>query len=182
MDNTIDRLTYSYSNARKSWETWCFLVNLDLKTTNDKILKYVENNELLQHFRFLSFKDFHIELYKILKDSRNNQDNIFRLLRDIPNTDERKNNTDKRLAELTEHLEFINKLLDTRDKYYAHLDKDYEKHIKEGRTVNDIYYLFQCVEQAIIALTSLEYLTSHLDKIPSRDEFTLNTYDCEKIQ
>ncbi len=183
MDNnntTIDRLTFSYSNARKSWETWGFLNNLNLKTSNDKVQDYVENNELLKHFRYLSFKDFHIELYKILKDNRNNQDNIFRLLREIPDNDPRKNNADKRLADLNEHFDFITKLLNTRDKYYAHLDKDYENYIKDTGTVNEMYYLFQCVEQAIIALTSLEYLMSHLDKIPSRDEFILNTDDCEK--
>lgn len=174
-NSTIDRLTFNYSNARKSWETWGFLNNLKLKTPNEKIREYVDNNELLKHFRFLSFKDFHIELYKVLKDSRNNHDNIFKLLREIPDNDPRKINADKRLADLIEHSDFITILLNKRDKYYAHLDQDYVNYINKNGTVNDIYYLFQCIEQAIIALTSLEYILSHLDKIPSRDEFILNT-------
>ena len=177
-DNSlIDRLTLSYSNARRSWETWTFLNNIDLKTPNDKIRQYVDNNELLKHLRFLSFKDFYIELSKILKDTRNSKDNIFRLLREIPDNDSRKQNADNRLVDLTEHIEFINSLLNIRDKYFAHIDKDYKDYFKDKGTINDIYYLFQCVEQAIIAVTSIEYLNSHLDKIPSRDDFTLKTDD-----
>ncbi len=182
MDNnnsTIDRLIFSYSNARKSWETWGFLNNLNLKTPNDKVKSYVNNNELLKHFRFLAFKDVHIELYKILKDNRNNKDNIFRLLREVPVNDPRKSNAEKRIADLNEHLDFINNLRNTRDKYYAHLDEDFENYIQGNRTVNEMYYLFQCIEQAIISLTSLEYLMAHLDKIPSRDEFTLHIEECK---
>ena len=64
-----ERLLKNYVNARKSWEGWCDLSNIDLKPEKPDIKKYADNNELLTYVRYLLYKDLHIELYKIIKDS-----------------------------------------------------------------------------------------------------------------
>ena len=67
-EKTTERLLKNYYNARKSWEGWCYLNNIDLKKKNSSIREYVDQNELLYHCRYLLLKDLHIELYKIIKD------------------------------------------------------------------------------------------------------------------
>ena len=77
MQSKITRLLKNFSNARRSWECWCFMVNFNLDNPNLQIVSVVNANPLLFHLRYLSLKDFYIELYKILKNSKNNSDNIF---------------------------------------------------------------------------------------------------------
>lgn len=85
-DKETERLLKNYSNARKSWEGWCYLSNIDLKENNSDIKVFVDNNELLYHCRYLLLKDLHIELYKIIKDKEStSRDNIFKLLRNKNN-------------------------------------------------------------------------------------------------
>ena len=36
-DKETERLLKNYSNARKSWEGWCYLSNIDLKENNSDI-------------------------------------------------------------------------------------------------------------------------------------------------
>ena len=174
MLGNIDRLVINYTNARKSWESWCFLNNLHLKNSKPEIIYYVLNNKLLSHLRFLSLKDFQIELYKILKDSKNNKDNIYRLLKEIPEGDSRKSSADKNLLDLANHKKFIMEIIDIRDKFYAHLDKDFKLYIGKEKLVSDLYRCFELIEESIITLTSLEYLMNCLAGITSRDDFELN--------
>ena len=82
MGSKIERLLKNYSNARKSWEAWCFMsgLNNELKQEFRATKLQVENSPLLSHLRYLALKDYHIELYKVLKKSPSNKDNIFNLL------------------------------------------------------------------------------------------------------
>ena len=87
MTSAIKRLLKNYSNARQSWESWCYMINYNCKERDSTIPKYIDTNELLFHLRYLAMKDFHIELYKILKQTKNNQDNIFTLLENVSESD-----------------------------------------------------------------------------------------------
>lgn len=164
-----DRLLKNYFNARKSWEGWCFLNNLELKIKKPEIRKYVDENELLEYVRYLLSKDLHIELYKIIKDSNTSFDNIFKLLRNN-NTPEAK----LHLIKLKEFEHELKSLTDPRDKFYAHLDADYKKFLKRFKV--DIYWrVFELIEQAIIILGKEKELLALLKTIPSRDNFELKT-------
>ena len=63
-----------------------------------------------------------------------------------------------------------------RDKYYAHLDKDYEKYVAEqtNTTFISITTCLSIIEKSIVTLTSKNELKSYLDKIPSRNHLVLN--------
>lgn len=148
--------------------------NLDLKQTKPEVLAYADKNELLYHLRYLSLKDFHVEMYKILKDTSNNKDNIFGLLRNLQADNSKCDEANQLLSDLNAHAIAIKGVNDARDKYYAHLDSDYEKYIIRGIPIADLYKCFELVERAIIILSSIEYLKSFLEKIPSRDEFELS--------
>ena len=177
MNISIDRLLKNYSNARRSWEAWCFMANFNLKPPQPKVCEYIDKDDLLFHLRYLAFKDFHIEMYKILKDSKKNQnkDNIFYLLEKLSSENKRKHSAaQKRLIQLTRSKTTIDRICETRDKFYAHLDKEYENY--QGKVLNLLWVLdcFVAVEKAIITLTSRKILQSHLDNIPSKDDCKLS--------
>lgn len=166
-EHSTSRLLKNYFNARKSWEGWCYLNNLDLKQHNSAIRKFADNNELLFYCRFLLLKDLHIELYKIIKDSRNTVDNIFKLLRAEDSQQAR-----DLIDELSNIKSEIKSLTDTRDKFYAHLDEDYQKYLSSFN-VNSYYKIFELIESTIITLGKEKELMELLKDIPSRDEFEL---------
>lgn len=174
MHPKLQRLLRNYSNARRSWESWCFMVNFDLKAPNAKTAKYIRENELLFHLCYLALKNFYIEIYKILKQSRNTKDNIFLLLEDFASANQSKQSIVVENLQLLENNRVtIDKLCATRDKYYAHLDEDYETYEKRGIPLHDILNCFIAIETAIITLTSLETIQFYLDEIPSKDELKL---------
>lgn len=168
-DKETERLLKNYSNARKSWEGWCYLNNFDLNEDNSNIRNYVDNNELLYHCRYLLLKDLHIELYKIIKDKEStSRDNIFKLLTN-KNTEESK----ILLENLNDFKTELNLLTNIRDKFYAHLDENYEDFLKSFR-IENYYKTFEFIESAIIILGKDKELLESLKLIPSRDEFKIN--------
>ena len=167
--NVTDRLLKNYFNARKSWGAWCYLNNIDLKSNKPEVKNYADNNELLYYVRYLLLKDLHIELYKILKNSRSNVDNIFKLLKSINS------------SQAEEHLSILHKFEDefkyitnTRDKYFAHLDINYRDFLRSFN-IDNYYVIFDLIEQAIILLGKKKELLELLETIPSRDDFDLKT-------
>ena len=82
MGDSINRLIKNHCNARKSWEAWCYMSGFDKENrpSDTKTKIKIDSNPLLFHLRFLALKDFHIEMYKVLKKSKGNRDNIFLLL------------------------------------------------------------------------------------------------------
>ena len=179
MSNSIDRLIKNYCNARKSWEAWCFMsgLNNDLKQEFRASKLKVDNSPLLSHLRYLAMKDYHIELYKVLKNTTNNKDNIFTLLeKKIRSNQKNKLEEEKALQELNAKLPIINDHCNIRDKFYAHLDKKYEDYISIKGYVVDTGNLFFLVEKAIIVLTSDKRLKMELAKIESRDDYNSSTF------
>ena len=164
MLKSVDRLIKNYLNARKSWEAWCFMTGLNnnLELKSGLVRENVDNNPLLFHLRYLAMKDYHIELYKVLKESSSNKDNIFNLL------EKRIKSNPKNLTELEIVLKklrdeeiVIKDLCDIRDKFYAHLDKNFEKYLLNKNKLEKTQYLFSIIEEIIILLTSLEELMSN---------------------
>jgi hypothetical protein len=60
-NSSLFRLLKNYSNARKNWESWCFMsgLNNELKQVDRETKQKVDNNPLLFHLRFLAMKDYH---------------------------------------------------------------------------------------------------------------------------
>jgi hypothetical protein len=177
MDDSLKRLLKNYSNARRSWEVWCFMVNYNVKTSRVDLPRHFRKDSFLSHYLYLSLKDYYIEMYKIVKYSKKNEDNIFALLQtQIDNKTNRADQAKICLDELNKIESIIKTICNIRDKFYAHLDKDYQDYIYKGVSVEDDIPCFIAIEKAIIALTSTEILQSYLDEIPSRDDFafTLN--------
>ena len=166
-DKETERLLKNYSNARKSWEGWCYLNNIDLKEDNSDFKIYVDNNEFLNHCRYLLLKDLHIELYKIIKDKSTSRDNVFKLLRN------KNNEQAKLLLESLDNFKAeLNSLTNIRDKFYAHLDENY-KGFLDSFSIEDYYKTFEFIESAIIILGKEKELLESLKFIPSRDEFKI---------
>jgi hypothetical protein len=174
MTPNIERLLKNYSNARQSWETWCFMINFNCDKHDRARLEYIDKNDLLFHLRYLALKDFHIEMYKVLKQGKYDSDSVFKLLKESKENDKTKENAvNSNLFELEQNRVTIDELCDIRDKFYAHLDKDYQKYLITEMKLNDILNCFIAIEKSIITITSLEHLQSYLDKIPSRNDLTL---------
>jgi hypothetical protein len=174
MTDKIERLLKNYTNARQSWDSWYFMTSgglMDLLTmrqdysTSPK--KKVDENVLLSYLRYLAFKDYHIEIYKIVKDSNNTKDNIFLLLKEFATLrPDLKKHIESNLKELAELQTEIKRLTDLRDKFYAHLDADYLNY--GGQDTLDHYFkVFTAVENAIITLTSKNDFETLRSKINS---------------
>jgi hypothetical protein len=115
----------------------------------------------------------YIEITKIIKESKNNGDNIFKFLKAVTNEENpKKHEAIKCIEQLNECSEIINSIIGARDKYFAHLDPDFKPYLK-SLSLMDINRCFIAIEKGIMILTSKETLLSQLDKIPSRDEFQL---------
>lgn len=178
MSNSIDRLLKNYINARKSWEVWCFMsgLNNELKQEFIATKLKVDDSPLLTHLRYLAMKDYHIELYKVLKKSTNNKDNIFTILeKRVRSNPKNKLELEEALQLLIDDIDIITDHCNIRDKFYAHLDKKYEDYTSKKSYVVDTGNLFYLVEKAIIALTSDERLKQELAKIESRDDYHFST-------
>lgn len=145
------------------------MCNIDLNPPKPELRKYIDHNELLFHARYLLLKDLHIELYKIIKDTSNNKDNIFKILRAH---DSKLSIT--LLAKLKNFSENLKTLTDTRDKAYAHLDPEFENFLGKYE-VENYYEIFRLIEEAIIILGYKSELLELLKTIPSRNEFHLFT-------
>lgn len=179
MESKIDRLLRNYGNARRSWEVWCYLsgLNNDCKQVFRENKLKVDKSPLFSHFRFLAMKDYHIELYKVLKNTSNNKDNIFAILdKRVRSNPKNKLEVEQALQLLNADFELVNDHCDIRDKFYAHLDKDFEKYTSKKSYVVDTSNLFHIVEKAIIALTSEEQLKQVLSEIDSRDELRISSF------
>lgn len=173
-DESLERLLKNYSNFRKSWESWCYLSNLEVEYSAQDIRKYADDNDLLFHLRFVVMKDYHIEYYKMLKQSYNNGDNVFRLLSiylELNPTKERGVNL--ALKKLCTYSEVINRALEVRDKFYAHLDYDYKSYNGTFK-FNDFENSIVALERAIILLVSIKKFNQVLLQIPSRNDFKLH--------
>ena len=118
-------------------------------------------------------KDYYIEFAKVLKDSNNNHDNLFILLRELAlSKPEVKSKVDYHLNDLSTHEEIFTRICNLRDKFYAHLDKDYEKHI-DAVPVGNLLKSFEAIEKALITLSSEEILNQYLTDVISRNEMKI---------
>lgn len=109
----------------------------------------------------------------MLKESKNNKDNIFYLLKEKRNKSE-SDDLNTALNDGDELKDEIKSVLDLRDKFYAHLDKDYSAFLGERFKVEKYYDIFSFIEKSISAIGHEKDLQKTLELIPSRDEFHLD--------
>lgn len=174
MDAQLERLLKNYCNVRQSYEAWSFMINANLKVPQLSTADRIRENKLLSHLCYLAIKDFYLEFYKILKESDENKDNIFTLLKTLIVTNPlKKKETELNLTDLEKNKITITQLCNQRDKYFAHSDKDHEHFRLSGISDNDIMNVFTALEKSIVTLTSMETLLIYLDEVPSRDDFKL---------
>ena len=93
--------------------------------------------------------------------------NIFKLLKSLDS-----NESLTLINELNDFKPVLDSLTNTRDKFYAHLDEDYEEFL-ETFEIDNYYKTFEYLESAIIILGKEKELNELLKTIPSRDEFEL---------
>lgn len=175
MKDTMDRLLKNYSNARQSWDSWYFMnttgpMNLKLGCDdyNGSPKQKVDENVLLSYLRYLALKDYHIEMAKVIKKSSNTKDNIFLILKKYStHRPDLKKQIDEHLKILDALKLDIKKIIDLRDKFYAHLDADCLNYGGQGG-LDHYNNIFIAVENAIITLTSKMAFQTLCDKIPSR--------------
>lgn len=173
-DESLERLLKNYSNFRKSWESWCYLSNLEVEYSAQDLRKYADDNDLLFHLRYVVMKDYHIEYYKMYKQSPNNGDNIFRLLSVYLELNPTKEKVvSLALEKLNSCSEVIKRALDVRDKFYAHLDYDYKSYNGTFK-FQDIEDSLVALEGAIVLLVSKKKFKQLLLQIPSRNDFKLH--------
>lgn len=174
MDAQLERLLKNYCNVRQSYEAWSFMINANLKVPQIDTANRIRENKLLSHLCYLAIKDFYFEFCKILKETDDNKDSIFALLKNLMHTNDlKKKEVELNLTDLEKNKITITQLCNQRDRYFTHLDKDHDHFRLSSISDNDIMKVFTVVEKSIVTLTSMETLLIYLDEIPSRDEFKL---------
>lgn len=63
-------------------------------------------------------------------------------------------------------------MIGARDKYFAHLDPDFNNYLKTFSIMN-VNECFIAIENSLMIISSRETLLFHLAQIPSRDELQL---------
>lgn len=173
MQDKIERLLRNYSNSYYSREAWRFMMSsgdynkqIGIYDYETSIKKRVDENPLFNHLRFLAFKDFHIEIYKVIKKSKGNSDNIFYVLEELIKIRPfaRKSLEDV-LTELNNIKDDIDRITNIRDKFYAHLDPDHMDYGGQGSLNHHEKVLF-IVGKAISIITSEKEHKALQDKVP----------------
>jgi hypothetical protein len=173
MLDKIERLLKNYSNANYSREAWKFMfssgdfnIHTGIYDYETSKRKQVDENPLLTHLRFLAYKDFHIEIYKIIKKSKRNKDNIFNILEEfVVIRPDLKKDIENTLAELENIKEDIDRITNIRDKFYAHLDPDHLDYGGQG-TLNHHEKVLFIISKAVTIITSEKEHQALLDKVP----------------
>lgn len=176
INDSVDRLIKNYCNARRSWEVWCYLSGFDndFNISKKEVRQTVDVNPLFFHLRYLSMKDYYIELYKIVKESQNNKDNLYNLLQKrIKSNPKNIVEIESALNGLFEIWDTIKYVCDIRDKFYTHLDKDFKEYTASKINILSTNKLFEKIEKGIISLTSLEELNENLNQINSREDYDI---------
>ena len=110
----------------------------------------------------------HIELYKLLKENKNTRDNLFRYLKESS-----AKSSDDQILKFRKFSTQITEIINVRDKFYAHLDEDYEDFLTTFK-IDDYYNIFELIEESIIILGMKKELMEALALIPSRNDFKIN--------
>ena len=76
------------------------MVNVNCENNYPELPFYIRNDNFLSHYLYLSFKDFYIEIYKVIKESKNSEDNIFYMLKKLILTNNDNVNAHKALEDL----------------------------------------------------------------------------------
>jgi hypothetical protein len=170
MEEKIKRLILNYINTKRSWDAWWYMSwtgpmdeSTGLSNLKSSPKAIVDQNDLLTYSRYLAWKDFHIEISKIVTYSKH-KDDIYSLLRKFSdNNPQRKQEVNKNINDLDSLKNVIENIIKRRNNVYAHLGPDHKLYGGLG-AVDPYEKLFETLERAIETLTSKE----ELDEIKSR--------------
>lgn len=163
----------TFSNIRKDWEIIMYLS----PNRDREIGTFVNNNDLLQHWRFLNFKSLFIEIIKVVnivtqKETglKNYKGSIIDAINDSDLTKREKAIQKRKLIKLEST---ILKIKNARDKFYAHLDGNYRNFIGAGVPMEELRKLVFVIQGIISNLYGKGEMRELLSQIPSRDDYTL---------
>ena len=174
MKESIDRLMLNYLSARQSWECWCFTITSDPYNYETSSRKVFDDNPLLNELRRITLKDVVIELYKIIGESRFNEDNVFTVLKNFKSIRPDLNiNIEEILAEYESNSEKIERIKAIRNKYFAHRDANFALYENKQMPLSDFDDIFIMIENTLILLTSKETVEQKLILLTSRNEYKI---------
>jgi hypothetical protein len=144
--------------------------------TNSELNHLVNNDELLSHWRYLTFKDLHIEINKaitVVKPKGKLEYEFGGLVMDILNSstlsDAKKYKLHKKMVLLKDAIKTIK---NTRDKFYAHIDADYEKYLG-NQNIRDIEKIVFLIQHIMCKVLGNKEMTEILIKIPSSNDYSI---------
>ncbi|MES2836479.1 MAG: hypothetical protein V4667_03060 [Bacteroidota bacterium] len=162
--DTKESLFITYSNVRRNFE-----IRNYVSQCGSWVNKKISEEPILFHWLSLLQKDLFIEINKIVKITKNGELKGF-----IGKAIDEFNNPDKeKLKQFffeNENMLFIQKINNSRNKYYAHLDPDYQDYIKPYYQ-HDLELLLLEIEKTIIAIYGKKELIVYLSKIPSSKDY-----------
>lgn len=164
--------TQIFTNIRKDWEILMYLSHRNRR----EIKNYVDDNPLLFHWRYLTFKDIFIEIDKMISHRSKGKDKPKtlqgKIIDTISNSDLSEKNKLELRKRLSKRLETIKQITSVRDKYYAHLDKDFKGYLG-GIRMNDLRKLIFVVQGILVRVYGKRDIEEILKEIPSSDDYDL---------
>ena len=174
MNNTKERLIRTYTNIRRNYEIILYLS----KRNNRAISLLVNSDELLSHWRYLTFKDLHIEIDKAIsfrkpKNKKNSKPIFCGLEIDCFNNSnlskkKREKLNNKRLTRKEE----ITTIRNTRDKFYAHIDADYKIYLG-NQSIREIEKIVFLIQDIMCKIFGNKEVTEILQTIPSSNDYLI---------
>ncbi len=171
MDNTKERLIRTYINIRRNYEIILYLT----KRNNKAIRLLVNSDELLSHWRYLTYKDLQIELDKALSFRKSKKGNyVFSgLVIDIFNSSDLSNKKRERLKnKILIFKEAITEVRNTRDKFYAHIDTDFKSYLG-NQSIGDIEKIIFLIQDIMCKVFGNKKVTEILETIPSSNDYLI---------
>lgn len=145
------------------------------KRTNTELSRLVNNDELLSHWRYLTFKDLHIEIIKaitVVKPREKQEYEFGGLIMDtLNNSSLSETNKFKLHKKMVVLKDAIRAIKNTRDKFYAHLDSDYESYLG-NQNIKDIEKIVFLIQDIMCKVFGNKEVIEILNTIPSSNDYS----------
>ena len=174
MNNTKQRLIRTYVNIRRNYEIILYLT----KRKNRAISILVNSDELLSHWCYLTFKDLHIEIDKAIsfRKPKNKKETDFVFSGLVMHIFNESNLNENKKAKLYNKIltlkDAIKTIRNTRDKFYAHIDADYESYLG-NQSLRDIEKIVFLIQDIMCKIFGNKEVTEILNTIPSSNDYSI---------
>jgi hypothetical protein len=173
LDNTRERLIRTYSNIRRNYEIILYLSS----SNNRELNRFVDKNELLSHWRYLTFKDLDIEIVKAISvrmaRGKSNYDFDGLLIYILINSELSYVSKKKLYIKMLVLKEAIKTIKSTRDKFYAHIDPEYEIFLG-NQSLSDLEKIVFLIQDVMCKVFGNKEMIAILSSIPSSKDYTLH--------